>query len=336
MSSQPKILVLGATGSIGYAITLNLLARRWPVTTLVRNRQKAANLFPDAPTLTIVEGDVQNADHLKQVVAGQQFIVHAINYPYDQWYTQMEPATRNVIEAARQHQATIVFPGNIYNYGNQKEPIREDTLQRPHTRKGALRVALEAMLAKAAQEGECRVLTVRLPDFWGPNVLNEGVKPVFVGALRQKPMPWLLNADIPHQFVYTPDAAEIIVRLMLRPNPQPYEVWNYGGTVVPSVRWLFGQIAALTGQPLKIKVYPKWLFAVLGLFVPMMRELKEMFYLYENSVVLNDQKVRDLFPDFKETPLTQALTDTLKWFARHELKQDFNPVLRPTAAAPVA
>ena len=49
MNTQPKILVLGATGSIGYAVTQNLLARQLPVTILVRNRQKAVDLFPDAP-----------------------------------------------------------------------------------------------------------------------------------------------------------------------------------------------------------------------------------------------------------------------------------------------
>ncbi|GAA4454445.1 NAD(P)H-binding protein [Nibrella saemangeumensis] len=297
---------------------------------------KAEALFPNAPTLTIVEGDVQDANTLRQIAAGKQFIFHGINYPYDQWFAHMEPATRNVIDAARQNRATIVFPGNVYNYGNANEPIREDSRPVPNSRKGALRVALEDLLARAAQDGACRVLTVRLPDFWGPNVLNEGVKPVFEGALQGKALPWLLNADIPHQFVYTPDAAEIIVRLMLRGNQQPYERWNYGGEVVPSVRWLFGQIAALTGQQLKIKVYPKWLFFVLGLFVPMMRELKEMFYLYENSVILDDNKIRQLFPDFSETPLDQALTDTLTWFARHQLKQEFTPVIRPTEGTSAA
>ncbi len=77
------------------------------------------------------------------------------------------------------------------------------------------------MLERAANAGTCHVLNVRLPDFWGPNVLNEGVKPIFVNALTGKALPWLINIDIPHQSVYTPDAAEIIVRLMLRNTISP-------------------------------------------------------------------------------------------------------------------
>ncbi len=330
-SNPINTLVLGATGSIGYAVTANLLARRLPVTILVRNRAKAEALFPNAPTLTVVEGDVQDAALLNRMAAGKRgvaptHIFHGINYPYNQWFGNMDRATGKVIEAAALNRAdgrltTVVFPGNVYNFGNAKTPIREGSRPQPTTRKGQLRVELEAMLEQAAHAGQCQVLNVRLPDFWGPNVLNAGVKPIFEGALRGKALPWLLNADIPHQSVYTKDAAEIIVRLMLRGNEQPYEVWNYGGTVLPSARAWFGQIGALVGKPLKVQVYSRLAVSLLGLFVPVVREVKEMLYLYENTVLLDDAKIRVAFPDFHETPMEQALTETLTWFAEHQVKQ---------------
>lgn len=326
-------LVLGGTGSIGYAVTANLLARHLPVTILVRNRAKATALFPSAPTLTIVEGDAQDAALLNRLAADKHtaptHIFHGINYPYDKWFGNMDVVTQKVIDAARQQRATIVFPGNVYNFGNASEPIRENSRPtQPISRKGQLRVALEAMLERAANAGQCAVLNVRLPDFWGPNVLNAGVRPIFEGALNGKALPWLLNADIPHQSVYTKDAAEIIVRLMLRPHaPGDYEVWNYGGTTLPSMRWFFGQIAALTGRPLRVQVHSRLAVGFLGLFVPVVREVKEMLYLYENTVLLDDTKVRALFPDFRETPIRDALTDTLTWFAEHQLKRPWTPVI---------
>lgn len=337
-------LVLGATGSIGYAVTANLLARQLPVTILVRNRAKADALFPNAPTLTVIEGDAQDAALLHRIVADGRtaptHIFHGINYPYNEWFGNMDSVTQKVIDAAGSREtnrgpagprkATIVFPGNIYNFGHSKEPIRENSRPDPITRKGQLRVEIEAMLEGAANAGKCRVLTVRLPDFWGPNVLNAGIQPIFEGALKGKAMPWLINADIPHQSVYTKDAAEIIVRLMLRPNsPNGYEVWNYGGTTLPSMRWLFGQIAALTGKPATVQVHGRLAIRLLALFVPVIREVKEMLYLYENTVLLDDTKVRNLFPDFRETPVKEALTETLTWFAEHQLKQSFTPVTGP-------
>lgn len=332
MTTHPTVLILGATGSIGYAITQNLLARQWPLTMLVRNRVKASALFPDAPTLTILEGDVQDGDTLNRAAAGADFIVHAINYPYHQWAGNMASATRNVIDAATRNGATIVFPGNVYNFGNTQQPIYEESLPTPGTRKGRLRVDLEAMLEGAAAAGPCRVINVRLPDFWGPNVVHEGIAPVFEGALRGKAMPWLMNADRPHQFVYTPDAAEIIVRLMAYRVAQPlagrpYEVWNYGGVIVPTIRAWFSQIAALTGKPAKVRVLGRWPIRLAGLVNPVVREVGEMLYLYDNTILLDDTKVRRLFADFHETPMIEALTATLDWFARHRLKGGFSPAI---------
>lgn len=180
------------------------------------------------------------------------------------------------------------------------------------------------MLERAAKAGKCRVLTVRLPDFWGPNVLNAGIKPIFENALMGKPLPWLLTADVPHQAVYTNDAAEIIARLMLRSARfDAYTVLNYGGTTHTSMRSWFGQISALTGKPLKIQLHGRFILSVLGLFMPVMREVNEMLYLYENTILLNDNRVRNLFPDFRETPMDEALNETLTWFATHQLKRPF-------------
>ncbi len=331
-TTHPSVLILGATGSIGYAVATNLLARQWPVTILVRNRAKAEKLFPHAPTLTIVEGDVQDVPLLNHLAAGKQFIFHGINYPYNQWFGNMDTATQKIIDAASKNEdTTIIFPGNVYNFGNTKDPIREDSVAQPCTRKGQLRVAIETMLDQAAEAGKCRVMNVRLPDFWGPNVLNDGVRPVFENALTGKALPWLLNADIPHQSVYTNDAAELIARLMERnwkatEKQNPYEVWHYGGTTVPSIRSWFGQISELTGNPLKMQVYSRFIIGFLGLFMPVLREVKEMSYLYENTIVLDDKKLRTLFPDFRPTPMKQALTDTLTWFSEHQLKRPFTPI----------
>ena len=185
------------------------------------------------------------------------------------------------------------------------------------TRKGTLRVELEKMLYDAAYAGKCKVLNVRIPDFWGPNVLNEGIKPVFMNALNGKSLPYMIRTDIPHQMVFTKDAAEIIVRLMQKGVEKPYEIYNYGGYIHPSIKSFLNQISRLANAPEKITVYPKWLFSVLGMFNPVMKEVKEMIYLFEGTVILDDKKVRKLFPDFRETPLNEAITETLGWYLQN-------------------
>lgn len=276
---KSNVLLLGATGSIGYAVAENYLSKGIPITVLVRNRAKAEALFPNNSSVEIVEGDAQDGALLQRLAADKSVIFHGINYPYQEWFGNMDQVTRKIIDAASANQALIVFPGNVYPFGLATEPIREDSVPNPNTRKGALRVELERMLQSAAETGKCRVLNVRLPDFWGPNVLNAGVKPIFEGALAGGKLPWLLNADIPHQLVYTKDAAEVIVQLSERGPDRPYEVINYGGNRVPSMREFLEQLARVAGTTAKVHVYPAWQIKLLGWFQPMMHEVVEMLYL---------------------------------------------------------
>lgn len=60
-------------------------------------------------------------------------------------------------------------------------------------------------------------------------MVNDGTIPVFEGALTGKAMPWLVTVDLPHQFVYTPDAAEIISRPPTEGPRKAYEEVDYAG-----------------------------------------------------------------------------------------------------------
>jgi nucleoside-diphosphate-sugar epimerase len=250
---KSEILILGSTGSIGYAFAENLISKNIAITVLVRDVAKAKNLFKSNPKVEIIKGDVQDLELLKKISADKKYIFHGINYPYDKWFGNMDTATLKVIEAASLNKATIIFPGNVYNYGNLPL-IKEDSPQNPCTRKGALRVELEKMLYDAANEGKCKVLNVRLPDFWGSNVLNEGIKPIFMNALNGKALPYMIRTDIPHQMVFTKDAAEIMVRLMQRGMEKPYEIYNYGGYIHPTLKGFLNQISRLANSPEKITI----------------------------------------------------------------------------------
>ena len=329
-----RILVLGGTGSVGYAITHNLLGKGYRVTLLARTPAKAQALFGTRPNLTVAAGDAEDLPRLLAVSRGHAVIVNALNYPYHQWEGTQERMTERVIEAASQERALVVFPGNIYPFG-LTTPIREDSQPAPVARKGAIRQRQEALLEAAARAGRCAVLNVRMPDFWGPGAVNDGTVPIFEGALLGKALPWLLTADLPHQFVYTPDAAEVISQLLADGGHDGYRVVNYGGQTMPSVRAFLARISQVAGQPkLRLRLFPRWLFGVLAPFVPAMRAMREMLYLYDHSIVLDDSALRRRLPQWRETPLDTAIATTLQWFADHRLHRPFAPA--PGATPPVS
>jgi len=309
-----KYLILGATGGIGFAFTNELLNQGIETDILVRNKEKAERLFNKHPLLTIHSGDVNDPGSMAAASSGVDVIFHGINYPYHLWDQYMKPVTSMVIKIAEQQGATILFPGNIYAYGNISSPINEKTIAQPTTKKGSLRFEIEKMLEAAAVKGNCRVINLRLPDFYGPNVTNGLIKPLFGNAAEGISMKWMIRSDVPHQFAYTPDAASIYFKLSQEKNLPPYYVLNYGGIVVPSVSELTKEISYIAGSPNKLKLYSKSLLKLLGMFIPVVRELRENIYQFEHCIKLDDNKLRSIYPEFVETPLAVSIENTIRWY----------------------
>ena len=94
---KSKYLVLGSTGSIGYAFTKILIDNKIQTTILVRNKEKAVKLFGNTDLLEIIRGDVLDLSKLKEISKDKEFILHGINYPYDQWEGNMPAATENIV-----------------------------------------------------------------------------------------------------------------------------------------------------------------------------------------------------------------------------------------------
>ncbi len=148
------------------------------------------------------------------------------------------------------------------------------------------------MLQAATQQGFCKVIVLCLPNFYGENVTNGLIKPIFGNAARKKRIEWLIIADIPHQFVYTKDAARLFFMLSEEASLPDYFQINYRGVIVPSIMEWNKTISRISGSPDKVKVISKTILGVLSWFVPVVREPRENFYQFENTIILVDARVK--------------------------------------------
>jgi nucleoside-diphosphate-sugar epimerase len=64
---KSEILILGSTGSIGYAFAENLISKNIAVTVSIRDFAKVNNLFKSNPIVEIFKGDVQDLELLKKI-----------------------------------------------------------------------------------------------------------------------------------------------------------------------------------------------------------------------------------------------------------------------------
>jgi nucleoside-diphosphate-sugar epimerase len=305
-------LVLGATGGIGGEVARLLLARGWQVKALHRAPLSAAKR---GDGLQWLAGDAMNREDVVNAAQGVQLIVHAVNPPgYRNWGALVLPMIDNTIAAARVSGARILLPGTVYNYGPDAFPVLdEESPQNPVTRKGAIRVEMEARLQAAAADG-VRTLIVRAGDFFGPKAGNSW----FAQGLVKpgKPLTAISYPGSPgvgHQWAYLPDVAETMVRLIEKEDQLEtfarYQMeghWDADGTQMVTA------IARAARKPeLKASAFPWWLLSLASPFVTVFRELREMRYLWRQPVQMSNRRLVRMLGAEPRTPLDVAVRNTL-------------------------
>ena len=248
--NQPLALVLGATGGIGGQMARTLLQRGWAVRALTR-RATAIDV-PGARGIDWVVGDAMNAPDVAAAARGAAVIVHAVNPPgYRDWDRVVLPMLDHTVAAARRHGGRIVLPGTVYNYGPDAFPlVTEDAPQRPLTRKGAIRVQMEARLRAAADNG-VRSLVVRAGDFFGPLSGNTWFAQGLITPGRPvtkvaQPGP----AGVGHAWSHLPDVAETMMQLLEREaDLAPFDTFHMAGHWDADGRSMARAIARVVGRP---------------------------------------------------------------------------------------
>lgn len=316
MRQQETALVLGATGGIGGEMAARLHGLGWHVKALHR---RPALPRAGAGQIEWIAGDAMRAADVAHAAQGATLIVHAVNPPgYRDWGRLVLPMIDNSIAAARRGGARIVLPGTVYNYGPDAFPLlREESPQQPRTRKGAIRVELERRLAVAAATG-VRSLVLRAGDFFGARAANSWFSQGLVQPGR--PVTVVNNPGRPgvgHQWAYLPDVAETMCRLLARGDALPdfalFQMdghWDADGSaMVEAVRRVAGMAA---GAPVRVKPLPWGVLRMLSPFVPTLRELVEMRYLWQQPVRMSNERLLATLGTEPHTPLDAAVRATLQ------------------------
>jgi nucleoside-diphosphate-sugar epimerase len=297
-----RILILGAAGRLGYAAALAFRDAGWRVASLVR---------PGAPRRAAsgteaIEVDALDHAAVAKAARGAEVVLHALNPAITDWAKQALPLAYSAVTAAETAGATLIFPGNVYNYGSPMPPvIDEATPMRGSSHKGRLRIAIEDRLQEAAEERGMRTIILRAGDFFGGGHGSwlDLVIAKDIGKLR---LTYPGPLDVVHAWAYLPDVAATMVRLAaIRETLPPFAMFGFPGHALTGEEFTRALAKAVRNR-LRVKRMSWWLIHALSPFVPLPRELAELHYLWTEPHRISGDRLAAAVGEIPHTPLDVA------------------------------
>lgn len=306
--------ILGSGGAIGIELAKALKGYTSEIRLVSRTPQRIN------PGDELVSADLTDADDALRAIEGSEVAYLTVGLPYDTgvWERAWPVLMENTIEGCRRHGARLVFFDNIYMYDPEHlDPITEDTPVNPGSRKGEVRASIARMLMDAVERGELRALIARSADFYGPSVGTSALKEtVFATLAEGKKANWLGSADCVHSFTYTPDAGRATA--LLGNTDDAYgQVWHLP---TPSERWTGKDWVEAVAREMRVapkyRSVPRFMVRLMGLFMPLMKEMVEMMYQYERDYFFDSDKFEKRF-DFEPTPYPEGIRKIVEHDYRH-------------------
>lgn len=243
-----KILVTGASGLLGRAVALALLARGDEVT-VTQRRQSGLDCRE-------VRGDIADPDVAGQVVAGQDAVVHLaakvdVVGPWAHYARANIEGTRSVIAAARRStvgRLVNVSSPSVAHAGTPLMGAGADPADPKSTRSNYSRSkAIAEQLALAADSPDLAVLCIRPHLVWGPGD-TQLIGPI-VARARAGRLPMIGTGAALVDTTYVDNAVDALVAAVDRCGPV------HGASLVVSngeprpVGEILRQVCAAAGVP---------------------------------------------------------------------------------------
>jgi nucleoside-diphosphate-sugar epimerase len=320
---QETVLLLGARGRFGLATAKAFADAGWRVLAHMRPGAKVPKEVQGDARIQWLAADVLDTAALAQAAREQTpqqevaVVVHALNPAYTNkaWQAQVLPMTEAAIALCKTLKATLMLPGNIYNFGTEMpERLREDTPQNAQTVKGRVRIAMEERL----QSSGVPAVVIRAGDFFGAGT-GTWFDQVIVKDLPKGMFTYPGALDVPTAWAYLPDLAKAFVEVAARRGQLPtFQVLHFAGHTLSARQWIevLAPIAEANAWMeatgiLRYKSLPWGLIRLGALVVPTWSGLAEMRYLWNTPHALDNRRLTALLGSEPHTPLASAVQAAL-------------------------
>lgn len=306
-----KLHVVFGAGQVGAPLAVLLAGRGHEVRIVSRS-----GLGAGTPGVVAVKADVLDQAAASAAARGAAVVYHCVNPPYSSrlWEAQLPQIAESLVGAAGKAGARLVVLDNLYLYGRPRgRPLDEESPVAPCSRKGEVRARVWRRLQEADRNGETRVVVGRASDFFGPGGVNTYFGERFWRrVLARRSAQALADPDSLHTWHFIPDVAAALAALGEAPEATLGRSWMLPAVPPLSTREVAGRLAAAAGERLEMVRTPRLLLSLVSVFVPILREILEMDYQWDEEFAVDDRRIRATL-GLAPTPLDEAVRRTAAW-----------------------
>jgi nucleoside-diphosphate-sugar epimerase len=302
--------ILGASGAIGTELAKALKTYTDEIRIVSRNPKKVNE------SDELFTADLTDTDQVDKAIAGSEIVYLTIGFEYKikVWQKNWPKLMRDLIASCKKYKSKLVFFDNIYMYDKSEIPhMTENSRINPAGKKGKVRAEIAKMILDEIENGKLTALIARSADFYGPNSNNNITRLIFDDFKKGKKASWLAEANKLHNFTYTPDAGKATA--LLGNTTDAYnQVWHLPSTheKINGKQWIEAIAKEMNVAP-KYQVLPVWMMGILGIFMPQIREIKEISYQSDRDYFFDSSKFEKRF-GIHPTPVEIGIPETIRSF----------------------
>ncbi len=245
-----QVLVTGATGFLGSTLALRLAQEGAQVDALARRPQKAG-FIRQQPNITVVEGDITDAERMKQVMQGCSIVFHvaaALSGNLEKQHHINVDGTRNIMLAAAEAKVErVVHVSSIAVYGyHYNGDITEDFEQKPGLVPYNLTKSRgEAVIREISAQHGLAYSIIRPGMIYGPR--SNGWTATMFKLGKRRPTPFLGDGHGKAHPIYVDDVVDLMILLATQPAAVG-QAFNCSSDPAPTWREFLGGYSRLAGH----------------------------------------------------------------------------------------
>jgi nucleoside-diphosphate-sugar epimerase len=242
-----------------------------------------------------IQADAASFSSLISAAPKADYIYNCVNPPYNKWTEEWPPINNSLIELAKKTGAVLVTCSNLYGYGPHNGVLTEDLPLNATWKNGRVRADMWLKLKELNDAGEIRATEVRGSDYIAASDQSRMGDRVVPRLKEGKAVQLLGELDKLHTWTDPEDVANLML-VVAKEEIAWGKPWHVPSNAPMTQRDVVRDIAQELGvKDPKVSSVPSLLEKLLGAFNPVIRELRNMAYQFNQPFIMSDEKARKAF-----------------------------------------